>query len=498
MNHKERIYQLMLKVYNRAVLLFVTGAFVSMFIHSILTEGLAQGLHAQLTSPRTYGIIVMICLLAVYVRLMNRFSIKIQTKLVINVYIIAFLMAFSILTTRINSIWAAFYLLITLAVFLEKGYHFIIIAILSLSLTTYNLYSFNQLHEQYFNVFMMFFGIITGWNLKHAFVNVIGSFEQTIGEVTHTMDGQKELIHNIQLSSGDTLSGTASLIDSFDRIGGIVERTSNASETIASGAASQAENLQDGVESLERLTQSIDRAADALESIQNKMVARETANATSIENAQALTETLALSSDLNATIETTILRMTGEFEKIISAVERINGIASQTNLLALNASIESARAGEAGKGFAVVAEEIRKLSEETTMTSDSINAIIRDLDGRITEATGISQNIKEQSVTNMDVSGKTVASIKDTMAFLRETAQSLEVMKNSFDDVYQQKEVATGTITSVANVAEEFSHAADEVRDGTALQHQEINAVKENIQRINGRMENLNQLASDN
>ena len=58
-------------------------------------------------------------------------------------------------------------------------------------------------------------------------------------------------------------------------------------------------------------------------------------------------------------------------------IEEIN---SQTNLLALNASIEAARAGEAGKGFAVVAEEIRKLSEETQVSSGSIRSALQKLE----------------------------------------------------------------------------------------------------------------------
>ena len=60
-------------------------------------------------------------------------------------------------------------------------------------------------------------------------------------------------------------------------------------------------------------------------------------------------------------------------------IESIFVIARKTNMLALNAAIEAARAGEQGKGFAVVAEEVRKLAEAATISTQKVERFIEGL-----------------------------------------------------------------------------------------------------------------------
>ncbi len=79
-------------------------------------------------------------------------------------------------------------------------------------------------------------------------------------------------------------------------------------------------------------------------------------------------------------------------EEIRNIINSLNEITDETSLLSLNASIEAARAGEAGRGFAIVAENVRKLADETSQSTESIAQLIETALTSISKGTDIVNN----------------------------------------------------------------------------------------------------------
>ena len=167
-------------------------------------------------------------------------------------------------------------------------------------------------------------------------------------------------------------------------------------------------------------------------------------------------------------------------------------ISSRTNILALNASIEAARAGEQGKGFAVVAEEIKKLSEQTKLATESIGIIVHGVVENTEKAViSMEHNVTYtqngmESIRKANISATTVTRSNQRLAAqIREIDSMAEVIEEKSARVTEAMEKISDNTRQNCTAVEEITAATQENCAGMSNLSGFVEHVKENTEQLN-------------
>jgi methyl-accepting chemotaxis protein len=173
-----------------------------------------------------------------------------------------------------------------------------------------------------------------------------------------------------------------------------------------------------------------------------------------------------------------IVKELGQKGREIGAiVETINQIAEQTNLLALNAAIEAARAGEHGRGFAVVADEVRKLAERASASTQEISALIGTILSEVNAAVRAMETSCQDVAEGVAQSENAGGSLTHILAEVRTVADTVESVTTSAQKMAASVEQVLSTVETVRQVARE-NETTVETMTATA---EEVSASAQNV-----------------
>lgn len=299
------------------------------------------------------------------------------------------------------------------------------------------------------------------WAIKHL--------AESDGAMLDAVKGNLErVVHSIE----KVKVASNSIVDGMN----VVRELSDENQEGATDVVRNMESLISNNEVLNERTQSsilaTDKISEQVENVATLIKEMVQLMEQSVENAKTssgqLSEVVQCTNamaNLSKEVEENLKEFSTEFTMVKEETGTIEEINSQTNLLALNASIEAARAGEAGKGFAVVAEEIRKLSEETQVSSGSIRSALQKLEqtsDRMTKSITETLQLVATNLENVMIVDKSVNSITTDSIQLGENIRIVNDAMGEVEDSNQNMVDNMNQVNEVVELMTQNISVADE------------------------------------
>ncbi|WP_058485798.1 methyl-accepting chemotaxis protein [Defluviitalea phaphyphila] len=319
---------------------------------------------------------------------------------------------------------------------------------------------------------------------------------KAIGKIVDYLNLSIEQIRNI---IKETYSLTKSIVSSSiavtDKVKEAtmsIEQISKTVEEIATGSSEQVSKTQESVKIMEDLSEQITVVYDSYNTITEET---KNVNILNKEGLQAVETLREKSDEYNLSSEQIFMaieNLTSTLNNIALFVETIKSIADQTNLLALNAAIEAARAGEAGKGFAVVAEEVRKLADQSKISTEEISNMMDNIKRDSDKAIQAMKSMKEVSEYQIMAVNQTENSFKKIANAIDSIVSKIHSTDEVMQKIEEGKNKSIIAIENTANISEQTAAANEELAATIETQLNIFEDLKKSAEELNMLSKNMN------
>jgi methyl-accepting chemotaxis protein len=287
---------------------------------------------------------------------------------------------------------------------------------------------------------------IAGGNLGVEVRVAAGDSTSLLASMKAMRDRLREMVANI--SSGAAKLGDAS------------RQLAQTSGAVADSSAKQSEATSATAAAVEEMTVGIGQIADNAreahdQSVQSEDLSRK--GSAIIRGAASEMGKIADSVEASSAIIGTLEQQSHEISAVVNVIKEI---ADQTNLLALNAAIEAARAGEQGRGFAVVADEVRKLAERTSLSTQEIATTIEKIQGGTKNAVQSMVAGVDQVRSGMALAQQAGASIVEIESGAQRVARVVNDITNSLREQSSVSGEIARNVEMIASMVESNNSAA--------------------------------------
>jgi methyl-accepting chemotaxis protein WspA len=255
-----------------------------------------------------------------------------------------------------------------------------------------------------------------------------------------------------------------------------IQVTTSATEIAASAKQQEATGIEQAQTSVEILSTTKEISANTSQLLKTMEEATSVADYTTSATADAQNNLRRMDSTMQHMVSATdsinakLAALSEKASNINSVLITITKVADQTNILSLNAAIEAEKAGEAGRGFSVVATEIRRLADQTSVSTWDIEQMLKEM-----------QSAVSASVMGMD---KFSEEIRRSVGEVRQVTDQLSGVMDQVQKLAPQFDVVLQGMQSQAVGAEQITATMMQLNDATQQTVESLKATSEAVHQL--------------
>jgi len=294
-----------------------------------------------------------------------------------------------------------------------------------------------------------------------------------------------DLTGKVSIGGGDAIgqlgNGLAKMFDNLRALLNNVQKagiqvTTSATEIAASAKQQEATGIEQAQTSVEILSTTKEISANTTQLLKTMEDATQVADYTTQATADAqnnlkrMDQTMQHMVSATDSINAKLAALSEKASNINSVLITITKVADQTNILSLNAAIEAEKAGEAGRGFSVVATEIRRLADQTSVSTWDIEQMLKEM-----------QSAVSASVMGMD---KFSEEIRRSVGEVRTVAEQLSGVMDQVQKLAPQFDAVLQGMQSQAVGASQISDTMMNLNDATQQTVESLKATSEAVHQL--------------
>jgi methyl-accepting chemotaxis protein WspA len=295
------------------------------------------------------------------------------------------------------------------------------------------------------------------------------------GDLTGTIDVRGEdAIGRLGEGLAAMFGNLRSLLTNVQRAG--IQVTTSATQIAASARQQEATGIEQAQTSVEVLSTTREISANTSQLLRTMEEATEVADYTTNATAEAQDNLKRMDQTMQQMVAATdsigakLAALSEKANNITGVLTTITKVADQTNILSLNAAIEAEKAGEAGRGFSVVASEIRRLADQTSVSTWDIEQMLKEM-----------QSAVSASVMGMD---KFSEEIRRSVGEARRVAEQLSGMMDQVRKLAPRFDLVLQGMQSQAVGASQISETMMQLSDASQQTVDSLKATSEAVHQL--------------